>query len=279
MHYKQKITLNTPEESKGVEIMPNKPLDEEPTKKRKKKKKSAFRYYFFNIVLGIILVIMLAYILSVSVFITTKVTVSGSTIYDENYIKSKAIHKGEYKKNSIYQVVMGIIDEPRDIPFIESIKVGLKSPSHVNIYVKEKEMLGVIQADDGKYVYFDDDGIVKEIAKKKLDKVIPVSGLVATKPKIGKSLSIDKDALKTLLNVVKALHKYKIDVDEVKFHGKSRISCQCGKIEVDFGNFKYLDEKMMRFDIILKKIKGRTGKLHLENWTPETTDVVFEIKE
>ena len=221
MHYKQKITLNTPEESKGVEIMPNKPLDEEPTKKRKKKKKSAFRYYFFNIVLGIILVIMLAYILSVSVFITTKVTVSGSTIYDENYIKSKAIHKGEYKKNSIYQVVMGIIDEPRDIPFIETIKVGLKSPSHVNIYVKEKEMLGVIQADDGKYVFFDDDGIVKEIAKKKLD----------------------------------------------------------GKIEVDFGNFKYLDEKMMRFDIILKKIKGRTGKLHLENWTPETTDVVFEIKE
>jgi len=184
MHYKQKITLNTDDHSDGIEIMPNQPSRDSDPPKRKRKKKSAFKYYFFNIILGIILILMLGYILSVSVFITTKTTVSGSTIYSDNYILSKAIHKGEYHKNSIYQVVMGLIDEPRDIPFIESIKVGLKSPSHVNVYVKEKKMLGVIQSSDGKYVYFDDDGIVKEIAKKKLDKVIPVSGLVANNPKI-----------------------------------------------------------------------------------------------
>lgn len=278
MQYKQRITLDNEPKNEGIEILPNE-TSSKPGKEKKVKKKSVFKFYFFNIVLGIIILCMLGYILSVSVLITRSVTVSGSKLYDEEYIKEKVLKKGDLKKNSAYQVLMGLIAPTKDIPFIDKVSVGFASPSHLKITLTEKEMLGVIEADDGKYVYFDDDGIVKEISKRKLDTVIPVGGLKATKPVVGKSLSIDKEALKALLNTVKALKKYKISVDAVNFDGKSRISCVSGKVEVDFGSFDYLNEKIMRFDIILKKLGDKSGKLHLENWTPQTTDVVFQIKE
>ena len=43
--------------------------------------------------------------------------------------------------------------------------------------------------------------------------------------------------------------------------------------------FKYLDEKIMRLQYILPTINGQAGILHLENWTPESTDIVFEASE
>ena len=278
MQYKQRITLDNEPKNEGVEILPN-DTSSKSGKEKKVRKKSVFRFYFLNIVLGIVILVMVGYIMSVSILITTQVNVTGSKLYDDEYIKEKVLKKGDLKKNSAYQVLMGLIAPTKDIPFIDKVSVGFETPSHLRITLKEKEMLGVIEADDGNYVYFDDDGIVKEISKRKLDSVIPVGGLKATKPVIGKSLSIDKEALKALLNTVKALRKYKISVDAVNFDGKSRISCVSGNVEVDFGSYDYLNEKIMRFDIILKKLDGKSGKLHLENWTPQTTDVVFQIKE
>ncbi len=297
MQYKKSIKLNVPEESSsngGIEIMPNPPkkkprskdtiehrnasrkADAEEGVRKPRKKKSLFRYYFLNILLGIIILGMLGYILSVAVFVVKRVDVSGNTLYSNAYIESKAMHDGKYRKSTFYQLAMGIIDPVRDIPFVESVKVTIKNPSTIHLKVTEKEMLGVIQGEDGKYVYFDDDGIVKEISKTKLNGVMPVTGLVPNDPKIGKSLSIDKESLTALLNTVKALKKYKMKVDSVKFEDKNRLSCNLGSIYVKFGKYEYLNEKIMRLNIILPKLEGKKGKLHLENWSPNYTDIVFE---
>ena len=32
----------------------------------------------------------------------------------------------------------------------------------------------------------------------------------------------------------------------------------------------------MRLDAIMPKLSGKKGTLHLENWTPLTTDIIFE---
>jgi cell division protein FtsQ len=219
---------------------------------------------------------MLSYILSVSVFVVKRIDVSGNTLYSENYIKERSMHKGKYKKSTFYQLAMGIMDPPKNIPFVESVHYKLESPSHILLKVNEKEMLGVIQGDDGKYVYFNDDGKVVEISKVKLNGVMPVSGLTPSKPKIGESLSIDKDSLTALLNTVKALKKYDMSVDSVIFEDKNRLSCHLGDVYVKFGKYEYLNEKIMRLNIILPKLKGKKGKLHLENWSPNYTDIVFE---
>ena len=38
----------------------------------------------------------------------------------------------------------------------------------------------------------------------------------------------------------------------------------------------YLEEKIMRLPHILPYLDGQTGILHLEDWTEDNTDIVFE---
>ena len=49
-----------------------------------------------------------------------------------------------------------------------------------------------------------------------------------------------------------------------------------GGIVINVGDKSYLEEKIMRLPHILPNIEGQSGILHLENWTPDNTDIVFE---
>ena len=53
----------------------------------------------------------------------------------------------------------------------------------------------------------------------------------------------------------------------LKFHSDYNIS---------LGSSSYLEEKLERLSYILPEIEGMQGTLHLENFSPNNTDVVFE---
>ena len=45
---------------------------------------------------------------------------------------------------------------------------------------------------------------------------------------------------------------------------------------ISLGNRSYLEEKIERVMLILPKIEGMQGTLHLENYSSQNTDIVFE---
>lgn len=286
MQYRKRIVLENPDqdiEPGGLEI----PEKEKPRperrrkgkKKARKKKRSAFSFYFINILVALIIIAIIAYLLLSSIFITKKVVVKGTDLYTESEIENHYLKGGKYKNSSVYQLIMTRLSPAKDEPFIESASITLDSPSVLRINVKEKSFLGVIARSDGKLVYFDDDGIVQEIESRDIGGVLKVTGLSTDKVKKAQHLPADDETIKLILNTVKTLKKYKITTSGISFNGESDMSCQIGDISADIGGSEYLNEKIMRLDIILPKLSGYKGTLHLENWTPENKDVVFEISQ
>ena len=45
------------------------------------------------------------------------------------------------------------------------------------------------------------------------------------------------------------------------------------------GNEENLSQKIIRLSSILPQLAGLKGTLHLENWTEETVDIVFDKEE
>lgn len=246
-------------------------------KSKNKKKRKVSILKIIDIILGLVIIALITFLLSISVFQIRKVTVVGSTIWDSNTIKSQTIVQNDYKNNGLYQYFYRLIKPVKGIPFVESAKLSFKSPSHLVITVQEKKLLGRTQMSNGKYVYFNDDGVIKEISDKLVDGVLPVNGLVIKKPKTNDKLAVGSDCLATMLNIVKSLKKYNIKIDTLDFTNNASVKAKTGTITVDFGEFSYINEKIMRLNIILPKLNGKTGVLHMENWTPDNTDIVFEI--
>jgi cell division protein FtsQ len=246
-------------------------------KSKGKRKRGSSLLKIVDIILGLVIVALITFLLSISVFQIRKVTVVGSKIWDENTIKSQTIIQNDYKNNGLYQYFYRLIRPVKEIPFVESAKLSFETPSHLVITVQEKKLLGRAQMSDGKYVYFNDDGVIKEISDKLVDGVLPVNGLVIKKPKPNDKLAVGSDCLATMLNIVKSLKKYNIKIDTLDFENNASVKVKIGTITADFGKFSYINEKIMRLNIILPKLVGKTGVLHMENWTPDSTDIVFEI--
>ena len=50
-------------------------------------------------------------------------------------------------------------------------------------------------------------------------------------------------------------------------------------VESHMINTDYIDEKIMKLKMILPNIEGKNGVLRMENYTPQSTDVTFELEE
>lgn len=259
------------------------PMSEEVVRRRKphkKRQKPKALFYLPNILIGVALLLILAYILCIMVFRTTSVEVSGNHILSDQEIESQVV-TGKYTKYGLVQVVKRIFKPVKDLPFCESCKVSvsLTSPHTLKIKIKEPTLLGYISLSDGKRAYFNDDGIVEEVSDRQVDGLLPVNGISCSKAEKGELLPINKSCRRTLLQLVKAMKKYGIKTDSVTFKDDREVSAVSGDITYDFGTFDYMQEKLMRLPYLLPHLTGLKGTLHLDTWTPENTDIIFEKSE
>ena len=75
------------------------------------------------------------------------------------------------------------------------------------------------------------------------------------------------------------LEKYEFIAERIKYEEASgSMTVYSGKIEILVGNADNLAQKIMRLQYILPQLEGKRGTLHLENWTSETTDIIFDPK-
>lgn len=248
-------------------------------RKKRRRRTSPFAFYFFNIVLAVVILVLLLIILSKTLFYTRSYTVKGQTVLTGDEVKEYVI-TGKYKNNGIFQVVKSIIKPRHDIPFVKSYTLSFAKPDEIVIKVRPKELTGYIDTGKKK-VYFDSDGNVSEVSEKVVDNVLPVSGLDIDMKKVsnGSQLPVTDETKSTLLVMIKEFKKYGMQLDSITFKNGRSVDAKSGKINLSFGTYEYINEKMMRAAKIITKLDGKAGTLHMENWTPDSRDIVFEAAE
>ena len=78
--------------------------------------------------------------------------------------------------------------------------------------------------------------------------------------------------------LTQALKRNGLIPDAVNYGGEDEPELVYGNISVQLGSMELLTQKVERLAKIKPELSGMEGTLHLENWTEETTNIVFDKK-
>ena len=242
----------------------------------KEKRTSKFRFYLLNIILGFIILIVFAALFIYFFCRVEKVTVEGSVVNDDAIIQAY-IMNDEYSVNAVYDVFINTIKPKKNIPFVESYKVRMTGLNDLLITVKEKERVGVIPDEaNGRYVYYNESGVVTELSEMLLDNLVMINGVTLEDSVIGERLPMDSTQRRNLLSIQKQLRQVDVEVSAINFQEDGSVNMNYQNVIISLGTTTNLAQKVKRLPYILPKLEGMSGTLHLEEWTEENTDIVFE---
>lgn len=241
--------------------------------RRKKRKRKRIAITF----LVLVLFLAGAALVVVKVFTVEQVEVQGNQLYDSKQIE-KWVLNDKYSWNSLYVYLKYRFRKPEEIPFIDTMEVGLKVPHTITIEVYEKGLLGYLYIDSlGQNVYFDKDGFVVETSTDVIEGIPKITGLTCKQVVLYEKLDLaKKKSLKTLLSVTQTLKKYSLVPQSIDYGDGGNLTLSYGAVTVSLGTVDNLNEKVKRLEKIMPELDGLTGTLHLEEWTEETTDITFE---
>ena len=206
----------------------------------------------------------------------TNVTVTGNSHYTDDEIKDM-VFTGPYSYNSIVLSLMYRDKSIEDIPFIEKMDVDIVSANSVRINVYEKAVAGYVEY-LGHYMYFDKDGIVVESSNRIMEGIPFVTGLSFDHVILHKPLPVKKTSVfLTILNVTQLLGKYEIETDRIAFDFDSNITLYFGDARVSLGTDDFIDEKINEMHLLLPKLRGYSGTLHMENYVGEEVNFSFDM--
>lgn len=246
--------------------------EERRKKKRRKKILTGFLVILFLLALLVLTV--------VKVFTVEQVKVDGNKLYADEDIKEWVLND-EYSWNSLYVYLKYKFFDTKEVPFIDTMEVTLESPHTLHVEVYEKGLLGYLYQDSiAQNVYFDKDGIVVEISSDIIEGVPQITGLSCKEAALYEKLNLkNENTLKTLLSVTQTLKKYGLVPNTIDCTSQSDIILTYDKVTVMLGDTDTLTEKVVRLEKIMPSIEGMSGILHMEKWTPDTTDITFEKTE
>lgn len=244
-------------------------------KERRRKRRKRRR--ILKAVLIVLIVLGLAALIVFKVFTVRNVEITGNELYSDKKIRDWVLND-EYSWNSLYVFFKYKLKETKELPFVDSMEVSLKSPHTLEIHVYEKGVLGYVYVPSlGKNAYFDKDGFVVELSTDVIEGTTKISGLSVKTAKLYEKLPIENQSiLRTLLNVTQLLDKYELKPEMIYVTENGQVLLSYGKIQVNVGENEYLNEKIIRLQKIMPQIEGMEGTLHLETWTETTTDIYFE---
>lgn len=237
----------------------------------KHSKKLPTKLLILLITLSIVLLIFLSL---AGAFRVTEVIVTGNQYYTKEEIVTFVL--GEDLQNSLYQYFRYQYKEHPTIPFIDTYEVTLNSPHSLSIRVYEKGIVGYVRY-LGRNVYFDKDGIVVESSDEQMEGIPMISGLTFNQLILYQPLNVqDPTIFNTILNITQILKKYQLNPDEIRFRGLSDLSLKMGDVQVALGTGEHMDEKIARIKQIEGDLEGKSGTLHMENYTDESTHISLE---
>lgn len=244
--------------------------------KRRKKKKRKIRLF---ILLILFLILALSALIVWQVYRVKEVIVEGNEHYSKEQIE-KFVLDDEYSWNSLYVYLKYRFMEMEQIPFVDTMEISLENPKTLKIFVYEKETIGYLYISSiDQNVFFDKDGFVVETSKDMIEGIPKVEGLNCDQVVLYEKLPIkDKDILRSLLSASQSLKKNGVVPEEIQFeeNGNINLVYENGNIKVLLGGGDKLTNKILRLSYILPQLEGKKGVLHVENWTENTTDIIFD---
>lgn len=244
---------------------------------KENRKRKKHRRIGWTIFLVFILLIALGVFVVFTVFTVEDVVVEGNELYSDHQIRTMVLND-KYSDNSLYVLCKYSLIDTGEVPFVDTMEVSLDNPHTVRIKVYEKGILGCFYIDSiGQYAYFDKDGFVVETSTEIIEDVPRVTGITCNEVTLYEKLSLeDSRVLDHLLELTQTLNKYELLPQEIHYTDKKQPELTYDSIIVIVGSDDYLSQKVVRLSTILPQLYGLTGKLHLEDWTPETTGIHFE---
>ena len=221
------------------------------------------------IILMVILIVICAGILIVREKCTVSlVEVSGNDHYTVDEIKH-FVMDGPYGNNSVYLYLKYNNKSVDDIPFIEKMDVKIESPTHIRIDVYEKAVAGYIEY-LGHYIYFDREGIAVESSTNPISGIPFVTGLDFDHVVLHEKLPAKNEKIfSKILSITQLLTKYDIPTDRIYFDNDENITLYYGDVRIYIGTDSYIDEKINELSLLLPKLEGYSGVLHMENYKGE----------
>lgn len=203
------------------------------------------------------------------------VYVEGNTHYTQEEIKAMVM-TGRYGDNSLYLAHKYKNRAIDDIPFVETMDVTVVSPDTIRITVYEKALAGYIEY-LGRYVYFDKDGIVVEVADEKTDGIPEVIGVDFDYVVLYEQLPAeDEDLFKNVLNMTQLMTKYGVEAEKIYFSPTGEITLYHDDVRIKLGTDDDIDIKIMNLPSLLHNLEGMSGTLRMENYDEGTEKVSFE---
>ena len=104
-----------------------------------------------------------------------------------------------------------------------------------------------------------------------------ITGLKFESVEVGQVLSVeDPTVFNTILALTRMIDKYEIQPDYVEFAEDQSMTLYYGNVRISLGTDSNLEEKMTRVAAILPKLTGKSGVLHLEDFTDDTQNIIFD---
>jgi len=227
------------------------------------------------VVLAALAVLFILGLSFAGVFRVRQVTVTGNAYYTKEEVVDLLLDEGSLQ-NTLLVYLRYKYQEHPEIPFIDDFEVTMDSWQSLKIRVYEKNMVGYVRY-LGQDVYFDKDGIVVESSAQELEGIPQISGVTFDSLAIHQPLSVeDPTIFDTILSITKLLTKYDLDPDEIRFGAGGELFLQLGDVKVALGTGENLDEKISRLKQLEGDLKDKSGTLHMENYTDETTHISLE---
>ena len=224
---------------------------------------------------SIVLLLSIAVLAVKELFTITNVTIVGNEHYSDREIMN-FIMSEPYEENSIILFLKYNNKSIKDIPFVQQMDVKIESPTSVKITVYEKALAGYVEY-LGHYMYFDKDGIVVESSKYATPGIPFVTGLSYDHVLLYEKLPVEDDGVfMMILSITQLLNKYGISTDRIFFDINGDITLYFGDARVYLGSSDYIDEKINEMHLLLPKLEGYSGILHMENYTGEAGVFSFE---
>lgn len=226
--------------------------------------------------------ILLVFIVFAAVFLYIEgnykiknVYVDGNVHYTDEEIMD-IVMEGAFGDNSLFLSMKYKEKGIDNIPFVQTMDVDILSPDTIRITVYEKSLAGYVEY-LGNYMYFDKDGTIVESSANKTAGIPQVTGLSFDYVVMYEPLPVeDKAIFETILDMTQLLNKYNLSADRLYFNSAYEMTIYFQDVKAAVGTGENIDEKVMLLQSILPDLEGKSGIVHLENYTEDTKNVTFE---
>lgn len=219
------------------------------------------------------LLLIFSVLLAVGLFRVDEVKITGNSFYSEEKIKELVI--GEHP-NSLYLVFLYDYLGGKEIPFIDSVEIAMEAPNRILIRVYEKTLIGYVDY-MGSNLYFDKDGTVVESSDQILEGIPCIKGLKFDTLTLNQPLEVDnEEVFELLLSMNQMMKKYELAPDAITLKNNStEIVLTFEQVRINLGTGEHMDEKAARIKTLLPDLEGKSGVLHMEEYTGESTNISF----